>query len=295
MSNFLGMSLKIRSMIHMAAEPIPFFWPMRTFIHHNPLHGLEHLPFPEALEQGSKLFHGRSYLPRSTYQGYLREGKIDRGVLAAEIGAFLAGRENTTGLALQHWLMALLTETRQPLSPAVTLADATDIHALLRNGEEGGCDTPLQSDHSLHELTEQLRQRLLVDCPVYEAVDALYGTQLGEELDTLLIKAASTFLTKASPLGECRGANRAFSTLGGNWRCTIFRCCNAPGRYAAFWAKPIRWKASSPTRWGNWAFPKTTGWGISPASWRVCTAGSVSSAGVPAPNVITGTRNTPAT
>ena len=44
MSNFLGMSLKIRSMIHMAAEPIPFFWPMRTFIHHNPLHGLEHLP-----------------------------------------------------------------------------------------------------------------------------------------------------------------------------------------------------------------------------------------------------------
>ncbi len=210
MSNFLGMSLKIRSMIHMAAEPIPFFWPMRTFIHHNPLHGLEHLPFPEALEQGSKLFHGRSYLPRSTYQGYLREGKIDRGVLAAEIGAFLAGRENTTGLALQHWLMALLTETRQPLSPAVTLADATDIHALLRNGEEGGCDTPLQNDHPLHELTEQLRQRLLVDCPVYEAVDALYGTQLGEELDTLLIKSCLDFFDEGQSAWGMPGREQGF-------------------------------------------------------------------------------------
>jgi hypothetical protein len=44
----LGLRLKIRAMIHVAAEPIPYFWPMRTFIHHNPLHGLEHLPFKEA-------------------------------------------------------------------------------------------------------------------------------------------------------------------------------------------------------------------------------------------------------
>ena len=48
MSLELGRRLKIRSSIHVAAEPLPLFWPMRTFIHHNPLHGLEHLPFEEA-------------------------------------------------------------------------------------------------------------------------------------------------------------------------------------------------------------------------------------------------------
>ena len=54
----LGKSLKIRSTIQVAAEPISFFWPMRTFIHHNPLHGLEHLPFDLAVKEGKRLFHG---------------------------------------------------------------------------------------------------------------------------------------------------------------------------------------------------------------------------------------------
>jgi len=37
MSLSLGRRLKIRATVHVAGEPIPFFWPMRTFIHHNPL------------------------------------------------------------------------------------------------------------------------------------------------------------------------------------------------------------------------------------------------------------------
>ena len=36
----LGDRLKVRSMVYVASEPIPRFWPMRTFIHHNPLFGL---------------------------------------------------------------------------------------------------------------------------------------------------------------------------------------------------------------------------------------------------------------
>ncbi|MDA7896511.1 DUF2309 domain-containing protein, partial [bacterium] len=60
MSLTLGEKLKVRSMIHVAAEPVPFFWPMRSFIHHNPLHGLEDLPFDEATEKGSEIFHARA-------------------------------------------------------------------------------------------------------------------------------------------------------------------------------------------------------------------------------------------
>jgi len=53
MSLALGRRLKIRTMIHLAGEPIPYFWPMRTFIHHNPLYGLEHLPFEAAVAEVS--------------------------------------------------------------------------------------------------------------------------------------------------------------------------------------------------------------------------------------------------
>ena len=66
MSLSLGIRLKIRSMIHVAAEPLPLFWPMRTFIHHNPLHGLEHLTFHAAATRGAELFRARAFLWRKT-------------------------------------------------------------------------------------------------------------------------------------------------------------------------------------------------------------------------------------
>ena len=47
----LGQRLKIRAMVYVAGEPIPYFWPMRSFIHHNPLHGLERRPFEDAVEE----------------------------------------------------------------------------------------------------------------------------------------------------------------------------------------------------------------------------------------------------
>ena len=77
----MGEKLNIRAMVYVAAEPIPYFWPMRSFIHHNPLHGLEDMPFETAVEQGRRLFHARGYLPRSEYQRYLKQGSVDYAAL----------------------------------------------------------------------------------------------------------------------------------------------------------------------------------------------------------------------
>ena len=54
--------MEIRSLVKLASEPISHFWPMQTFIHHNPLHGLEHLPFGDAIEQGRKFLGGKGFL-----------------------------------------------------------------------------------------------------------------------------------------------------------------------------------------------------------------------------------------
>ena len=98
MSVALSQQLKIRSMIYVAGEAVPYFWPMRAFIHHNPLHGLEDLSFQQAVDKGTKLFHGRGYLPRALYQQYLSEGKIDQGRLRFEIDRFLTQRADIAGL-----------------------------------------------------------------------------------------------------------------------------------------------------------------------------------------------------
>jgi uncharacterized protein YbcC (UPF0753/DUF2309 family) len=183
----LGSRLKIRSMIHVAAEPLPLFWPMRTFIHHNPLHGLEHLPFHDAALRGAKLFRARAFLSRAEYQRLLAEDAIDRDWLKRAVTEFVATREALPGIDLQVWLIKLLTDVPDPVAQPRTLADSTAVHAALhgRSVDPTGID--------VEALAGFLKGRLLGDRPVYESVDAVYGSNIGVELDELVIKSCLDF------------------------------------------------------------------------------------------------------
>ena len=139
----LGKRLKIRSMVTVAGEVLPFFWPMRNFIHHNPLHGLEQLPFERAVAEATRLFHARGWLPRTDYQRMLAEGAVTEADLAAEVGAFvaawLAEQGGEAGDAadadldrlLRDTLLAMLTKTSQP-SPGDREPCAEEVLACLR-------------------------------------------------------------------------------------------------------------------------------------------------------------------
>ncbi|MEA3639539.1 MAG: putative inorganic carbon transporter subunit DabA [Lamprobacter sp.] len=144
-------------MVTMAGEVLPFFWPMRNFIHHNPLHGLEHLPFEQAVAEASRLFHARGWLRRNDYQRMLAEGDIDLAVLETlvsdQVDAWLAdniadanilseadtsanagdGAESRTGAdaLLKRLLMAMLTGLDQP-SPGDCVPCAEEVLACLR-------------------------------------------------------------------------------------------------------------------------------------------------------------------
>jgi uncharacterized protein YbcC (UPF0753/DUF2309 family) len=195
----LGLRLKIRAMIHVAAEPLPFFWPMRTFIHHNPLHGLEHLPFERAAQRGAALFHGRAFLPRRGYQEYLAAGNVDRPTLSASIASFLESREKVPGIDLQHWLTVLATDIGTAVAQPRTLAGDADVHASVHgNGSRN-------QDLSLETIRRQLREALLGNRPVYEAVDALYGSEIGVELDELMIKSCLDFFDEGQSVWEMPG------------------------------------------------------------------------------------------
>ncbi len=209
MSLSLGQSLKIRAMVHVAAEPIPFFWPMRTFIHHNPLHGLEHLPFTEAVQQGERLFHARGFLPRSAYQQYLAEGKVDRERLVARVAAFAAARTAIPEIDLERWLLAALDDARETTCPARSLAGAADVRAALDAAPATAA--PLAAE----EIRQRLRAELLGDRPVYEAVDALYGTDIGSELDELVIKSCLDFFDEGQSVWGMPEREQGFFTA---WR-----------------------------------------------------------------------------
>jgi uncharacterized protein len=200
----LGQKLKIRTMIYVAAEPIPFFWPMRTFIYRNPLYGLERMPFPEAVEKGARLFHGRGFLRRADYQRYLHQGKVDQAALVARVEAFAAGREPVPEIDLPRWLMALLTETQNPLTEPETVAETADVRAALHG------QAPLSLPPDEQAIAERLRGELLGPVPVYEAVDLLHGTEVGSELDELVIKSCLDFFDEGQSVWGMPGRDRGF-------------------------------------------------------------------------------------
>ena len=68
--------MELRGVIRLAGEVIAQYWPMRTFVHHNPLHSLEYLPFEETVRRGKQFLGGNGYLPSHLYRGYLRSDRI---------------------------------------------------------------------------------------------------------------------------------------------------------------------------------------------------------------------------
>jgi uncharacterized protein YbcC (UPF0753/DUF2309 family) len=208
MSVALGQKLKIRSMIYVAAEPVPYFWPMRAFIHHNPLHGLEGLSFQQAVEKGTGLFRGQGYLSRASYQKYLREGKVDRERLNLEIDRFMAKRANVPGLDLGVMLATLLAQFDAPVIEPTSLASDMDIQAALHGRATGGKRDPMDSPGD--RVGEHLRGTLLGERPVYEAVDALYGTEIGESLDELVIKSCLDFFDEGQSAWQMPNREQGF-------------------------------------------------------------------------------------
>ncbi|AOV18065.1 hypothetical protein BJI67_14225 [Acidihalobacter aeolianus] len=182
----LSLALKIRSMVYVAGEAIPNFWPMRSFIHHNPLHGLEHLPFDQAVARGEALFHARGYLPRTEYQRYLAEGKIHQVRLAEQIETFCEDRRIAADL--RPLLLHLATRVASPVTGELKLASHADIALRLQ-------DQPtLDPAHPLPEILRELLHRSLGHArPIYDAIDALFATDIGSTLDDLLIKSCLDF------------------------------------------------------------------------------------------------------
>ncbi len=205
MSPPIGQKLRVRAMIYVAGEPVPFFWPMRAFIHHNPLHGFEHLSFDQAVAKGTQLFHARGFLPRAAYQQYLADGQVDLVALESAVRRFVDEQRPRLPFDLAEWLMAELTQHETAVVEGLTLAGTDDVHAVLRGAQ------PVETGEPEPEaLAASLENELLLGRPLYEVIDALYGTTLGTELDECVIRACLDFFDEGQSIWSMPNRERGF-------------------------------------------------------------------------------------
>ena len=127
----------LREQIQEAVEPVSQFWPMKGFVSHNPLQGLEHLPFDEAFQQARHLFGAEGYLPLDEYRALHRAGRIsersiDRALarIAPESGESVSLASRT--LSAAEVRRAHLLHGIDPLEPALFDWEVTSREALSR-------------------------------------------------------------------------------------------------------------------------------------------------------------------
>ncbi|MEZ5536723.1 MAG: DUF2309 domain-containing protein [Thiolinea sp.] len=74
---------RLEHLLEHLAHVLPAQAPLSDFVHHNTLHGFQHLPFPEALKQARELSGAYGYLSIETFRHYYRTGRISRDDLDA--------------------------------------------------------------------------------------------------------------------------------------------------------------------------------------------------------------------
>lgn len=141
-------SNELHEIVERASAVIAHYWPMTTFVHHNPIRGLETMRFQEAVKTGQRFVGGRGYLPNGQYRRLLQSGRIKPEHLDAALSSVardeelvLGGRRITHLDVLRAHLLIGITAPAEESIPAlinrktmstIPKIEAGDIHELAR-------------------------------------------------------------------------------------------------------------------------------------------------------------------
>ncbi|MGH7183999.1 MAG: DUF2309 domain-containing protein [Nitrospiraceae bacterium] len=213
--------MELRGVVRLAGEVIAQYWPMRTFVHHNPLHSLEYLPFEETIRRGKQFMGGNGYLPSQLYRDYLTSGRIQSQHLDEALKPLVHGTHVVIGsrqVTHSEVLRACLAEGL--CAPALEPLDSQLLdpsHDLIDS-----VAARLESVMTFPDLRERIRLIAEGD----EAVlcrwltlshwcDDTLGTQIVRQINEQLIKWCEAFLDEGHAAWPMPGREKG---LYGAWK-----------------------------------------------------------------------------
>ncbi|MEP6600214.1 MAG: DUF2309 domain-containing protein [Nitrospirota bacterium] len=206
--------MELRSYVEIAGEIIAQYWPMRTFIHHNPLHGLESLPFHQAVAQGAERFGGRGYLRNDMFRAYVRSGRIDVEDVRAALEPLAADKQiSVDGRTISHLdvlsasMIHGVTEDSPDHADSALETDAETTTKLVSWLESTGI---IQTVKAGMALTPGSSAGLPIRESLSEWCDRTVGTALVETIDREMVKWCSVFLDEGQTTWSMPNRERTF-------------------------------------------------------------------------------------
>ncbi|MBT5935067.1 putative inorganic carbon transporter subunit DabA [Sulfurimonas sp.] len=163
---------------------VPHYWPIGSFIHHNPLKGFEHLNFKDGLSKAKKIYGGKVYMEPSYYLKFYNERKISHSLLEKNLKEIL----EIDGLAQYYDLaMKCLLEVNPQWNHFRKQADSKE-HEI---DEE--LLAYLDDEFSYHNKERWLKQ-ITKNMTLYEINDILFYRDDKEVIEKSIIEFISRFL-----------------------------------------------------------------------------------------------------
>ena len=174
----------IKEKLDYIKEVVPKYWPIITFIHHNPLTGFEKKNFREGLKLAKNIFKANVYMPSDYYVSLYKEGKIKQHIL----------EENLLKVLSEHNLSQYFHEARTFL---IEISPRWESFRSYKNSKKECLDENLV--YYLKNETQFKDALCLIEhntfyFTFYEFFDAIFDTEKKELIEKDIIEYISRFL-----------------------------------------------------------------------------------------------------
>ncbi|RMA97117.1 DUF2309 domain-containing protein [Hydrogenothermus marinus] len=162
---------------------IPQYWPIKNFIHHNPLKGFEKQHFKNAVNKAKEIFEGNVYMEPEYYVNLYMDGTIREDIF----------EENLLKVLEENNYKKYFYEAKKfliEISPNWNKYKFEKINKCIDEEEL----IEFIKTETIEKTTEETIKKLIKNLTLYEIYDAIFDTNLKDQIEKDIIEFITRFL-----------------------------------------------------------------------------------------------------